>query len=191
MFDCDTVGLGDISRNGEGRLAFVPRLVGELDIESMAEIGVYEGELAVVVLEQHPDLTYYAIDPWQPYPESHRTSPTRRGGWEAWGRRFETARRAIEEAGNRNVEIIRMTSVEAARTFQPGTLNLVFIDANHAFDHVDQDIRAWWPVVCPGGYLTGHDFHANFPGVREAVEANFPAYQRWGDVWAVRKGDES
>lgn len=37
MFDCDTVGLGDISRNGEGRLAFVPRLVGELDIESMAD----------------------------------------------------------------------------------------------------------------------------------------------------------
>jgi len=55
----------------------------------------------------------------------------------------------------------RSTSVAAAETFKDGTLDLVYIDADHKWWSVVQDLAAWWPKVRPGGVMLGHDFHLN------------------------------
>ena len=38
------------------------------------------------------------------------------------------------------------------------SLDFVYIDANHAYDWVVQDIELWYPKVKKGGILWGHDY---------------------------------
>lgn len=67
--------------------------------------------------------------------------------------------------------VIRMPSVEAARQYEDGSLDFVFIDADHAYDCVSADIKAWWPKVKPGGVIAGDD--AQGKGVDRAVREFF------------------
>lgn len=59
--------------------------------------------------------------------------------------------------GIKNIVKIRKTSVEAAKDFQDGSLDAVYIDAEHDIDNVRADIRAWRPKIKKGGCLCGHD----------------------------------
>ena len=54
--------------------------------------------------------------------------------------------------------MIRATSEVAADIFADESLDFVYIDANHAYDFVKQDMTLWYPKVKKGGYLGGHDY---------------------------------
>jgi len=64
-----------------------------------------------------------------------------------------------------------ITSVEAARwCAHHGILcDLVYLDAGHSFVDVLLDLKAWWPIVRPGGTLIGHDYGGRHAGVEQAV----------------------
>ena len=94
---------------------------------------------------------------------------------------------------NQVVTPIIARSVRAAAVFADGSLDLVFIDADHSFAAVREDLRAWWPKVRPGGLLAGHDYA--WPGVASAVHEFFG---RQGLVvpespscWAVARSNDS
>merc|ERR1711862_107272 len=55
----------------------------------------------------------------------------------------------------------RTSSVGAADSFEENSLDVVYIDGDHKWWSVLQDIVAWWPKVRPGGFMMGHDFHFN------------------------------
>jgi len=55
------------------------------------------------------------------------------------------------------VRPIMMTSKEAAEIFSDRFLDLAFIDGDHSYDAVREDIRLWSPKVRVGGILCGHD----------------------------------
>jgi predicted O-methyltransferase YrrM len=48
--------------------------------------------------------------------------------------------------------------MEAVKHFAPETLDFVYIDANHDYSHVLEDIEAWAKIVKPGGIVSGHDY---------------------------------
>jgi predicted O-methyltransferase YrrM len=52
----------------------------------------------------------------------------------------------------------------------PGCLDMVFIDADHKYEIVIADIRAWLPKVKPGGILCGHDYRRPGDDVNRAVD---------------------
>ena len=58
---------------------------------------------------------------------------------------------------DKKVEIIDNISVEAAKQFEDFSLDMVFIDANHAFEYVTADLHAWYGKVKQGGIICGHD----------------------------------
>lgn len=74
-----------------------------------------------------------------------------------------------------------------------GSIDAVFIDADHSEEAVFADIQAWLPKVKKGGIISGHDYDE--PGVRNAVQLHFLANQgihvmgrRWyvmGRCWYV------
>lgn len=97
---------------------------------------------------------------------------------------------------------LEMSSIAAAHLYDDASLDFVFIDADHSYYAVAQDIDAWRPKVRSGGLLAGHDF-CNWPGfgVIEAVSERFERFEIWtgstgmGDaqmkprkwpVWVVR-----
>jgi len=72
------------------------------------------------------------------------------------------------------LRILRMSSVEASRIFPEKYFDLVFIDADHFYEPLKEDIEHWLPLVRKGGMLSGHDYgHRRHPGCTKAVDECF------------------
>lgn len=54
--------------------------------------------------------------------------------------------------------LIMDKSVEAAKMFAPESVDFVYIDANHSYTYVRDDIQTWLPKVKKGGIIGGHDY---------------------------------
>jgi hypothetical protein len=72
------------------------------------------------------------------------------------------------EIASGKVQVVRKGSVEAAADFRDGSVDMVFIDADHYHPAPTNDIAAWLPKLSPKGLLCGHD--AGFRGVKRALE---------------------
>jgi hypothetical protein len=156
-------------------LAVLERLDG-LENPVGAEIGVFCGEMSRKLLGLRPDLTLYMIDSWAPAdPTGHYAESGDYHADKSQAHHDGCARRAAENvafAGDRAI-ILRNSSVDAAAQIPDGTLDFVFIDADHSYEGCRADIDAWMPKLKPGGLLSGHDYsNPNFPGfgVNRAVE---------------------
>ena len=51
------------------------------------------------------------------------------------------------------VEIVRATSVEAAKNFTDEHFDAVYIDGDHRYEAVRADIDAWFPKIRNEGFL--------------------------------------
>lgn len=157
---------------GVGR-DLLPRIYRTLGFTVGAEIGVEQGAYAEEMLRAHPDLHLHCVDAWQAYKgyREHVTQPKLDG--------FYASTQARLAAWS--VTYHRMWSTEAAATFADGSLDFVYIDANHLLPFVIQDLCAWVPKVRSGGIIAGHDYCRRRQSglqvhVVEAVHAYTQAY---------------
>ncbi|HTU90884.1 MAG TPA: class I SAM-dependent methyltransferase [Gemmataceae bacterium] len=83
--------------------------------------------------------------------------------------------RNVRRAGVEDVICpLKMPSEQAASLFEDGSLDFVFLDADHGYEAVRRDLEAWFPKVKRRGVLGGHDYlHPDFPGVRRAADEFF------------------
>lgn len=51
----------------------------------------------------------------------------------------------------------------------PDNIDFIYVDGNHDYEHVKQDIELYFPKLKKGGVMAGHDFTADYPGVARAV----------------------
>jgi predicted O-methyltransferase YrrM len=74
-------------------------------------------------------------------------------------------------------------SSDAASFYKDNSLDFVFIDASHEYEHVKKDIIKWKPKIKLGGIIAGHDFtpYIGEKGVFEAVLEEF-------DEWHIHRG---
>ena len=140
--------LPDLSRND------LAKLFAKLEYNVGAEIGVYRGENAKVLLDANPNLKLICVDPWIGDLKQSRYIS------------------AMKRLTGCNIEVKRMLSVEAAKEIEDGSLDFVYIDASHLFDDIMTDLITWVRKVRIGGIVSGHDyFHVSKIGVMEAVNA--------------------
>jgi len=62
-----------------------------------------------------------------------------------------------------NCAFIRKTSMDAISDFKDNSLDFVYIDGDHAFQHIANDIVAWNKKVRSGGIVSGHDYFNTNP----------------------------
>lgn len=79
----------------------------------------------------------------------------------------------LDNMGDRNFTPIKSLSEDAAKKFNNDCCDVVFIDMTHTYDHVKKDIELWLPKVKSGGYIAGHDYQKDWPGVVKAVNEIF------------------
>src|SRR3989344_5136205 len=113
-----------------------------------AEIGVEKGKFAEILCRG--GLKIYAIDPWLQYPDF--THPK---GQKRLDAQYEHAKRILAQY---DCTILRKTSMEALSDFKDESLDFVYIDGNHHFKYVAQDICEWSKKVKKGGIISGHDY---------------------------------
>lgn len=115
-----------------------------------AEIGVDRGLFAADICKANPGVKLYGIDPWQDYPEYGEvyTQPY-----------ADTCHaEAVARLAPYDVTLIRKASMDAVGDFADGSLDFVYIDGNHAYTFVHDDITQWARKVRPGGIVSGHDY---------------------------------
>jgi hypothetical protein len=151
-------------------------LFAEAGYANGAEIGVRKGKFSRVLCKANPDLHLYCVDPWMPYGGRKYTK-------EKQDLIYEVAQKTLEPY---NVTFIRKTSMEGVKDIPYNSLDFVYIDGNHLFDFVMEDIIHWSRRVRSGGIVSVHDFH--YGSNVEVVEA-VNAYTRANhiDPWYCTK----
>ena len=135
-----------------------------------AEVGVRDGKFSETFCKAIPGLKLYCVDLWWEYDKCNA---------EKAEEHYQTARRRLDPYG---VIFVREPSMRAVQTFDDNSLDFVYIDANHDFDFVIQDIVEWSKKVRPGGIICGHDYYrTRGMGVVPAVDAYTYAHniQQW------------
>lgn len=153
-----------------------------------AEVGVLLGVLSEHLLARRPDITLVMVDNWltaDRQPASYRATGDVHANHTDRHRVDDHRRQALLRAGRfrGRANVLEMNSVEAAATLSDGSLDLVFLDADHSYDGVKADLDAWMPKVRAGGWIGGHDYanHVSgydFSGVSRAVD-------EWAQQWGV------
>ena len=125
----------------------------------MAEIGCYSGESTEIFLSSNKIKTLYAIDSWlNGYDDTDIAS---------YVRPMEIVEKAFDERTKRFKKVIKqkMKSNEAIKLHSDKSLDFVYIDAEHTYEAVKNDIQLWLPKIKNNGFLGGHDFYF----VRKAI----------------------
>jgi cephalosporin hydroxylase len=71
----------------------------------------------------------------------------------------------------------RSDSISASKQQEDNSFDLVYLDDDHTYKHVKEELRAWWPKIKVGGILAGHDF----------IEYDHKELGPYGIVQAVRE----
>lgn len=167
-----------------------------------AEIGVDEGEFSGQILNTIAPKKLHLIDPWR-HEEGDRYQDSKYGGLGPDGQavmeeRYEKVReRLAAEVRADRVEIHRELSSTASRGFEDSYFDWLYIDGNHLYECVKQDLELYCPKVKDGGYLAGDDYGAAGwweNGVQRAVD-EFTSQRPYltlevrGTQFVIRKGD--
>ena len=164
----------------------LPLLLNELGLVHGVELGVEQGKYSERLCQLIPDIKLYSIDAWTAY-ASYRehVSQDKIDGF---------YRSTIERLAPYNVDVIKAFSMDAVELFGDGSLDFVYIDGNHEFVSVTQDIAHWSKKVRKGGIVAGHDFvrdknrkYVNH--VKDVVHAW--TYSHGIRPWFVLSGDKS
>lgn len=139
----------EIPNVGRNQLA---ELFAELNFTNGAEIGVERGEYSEVLLKANPSLMLVLVDAWQAY-KGYRDH-TRQ---EKLDKFYLETRTRLYPYSSQTV-YMRAFSMEVVDTVIDNSLDFVYIDANHDFLNVTQDIYYWSKKVRPGGIIAGHDY---------------------------------
>lgn len=110
-----------------------------------AEVGVLSGWHSHSILKLANVKKLYLVDSYRAYWEYDQSK---------LDLAYADARRRLRSF--RQVQFVREESSKAAELLP--MLDFVYLDAKHDVSSVNEDIKAWWPKIKPGGVLGGHDF---------------------------------
>jgi hypothetical protein len=118
------------------------------------------------------------VDPFIHYPDHTATlNPNKKKFYHADFDKVHDVFKTRMEPFSERYMLLKMFSSEAVNCIDDEMLDFVFIDGNHAYDYVKQDILLWRPKVKKGGVLSGHDYrvkgHKGNFGVTKAVREIF------------------
>ncbi len=169
------------------------QLIEDRQHKRIAEVGVWKGHFSIHILENCPQVEkVYSIDPYRQWPKKQYVDSRNNTSQKKFEHIHQRVQGTLSKFGDRST-LIRDTSLNAVKTIKDESLDLVWIDANHSYQCVKEDMHAWLPKVKHGGILSGDDYGLQFPGTIEAV--NEYCFVRDiivsvipGGVWYFEKG---
>lgn len=132
----------------------LPKLFRKLGFKVGAEIGVSRGYYSKILLRSIPNLKLYGIDPWLKYEGYIELNNAQ--GQQTTDENLDVAMKRLSPY--KNMIFVRKFSMDAVKEFADNSLDFVFIDGNHSFEFVVNDIAEWSKKVKVGGIIAGHDF---------------------------------
>lgn len=174
-FASDCIGVDCIFLDAGTRESFPTLLSHARYNGSSAEIGVWHGDYSSRLLHSWgwrerrgganvdhvaPNGIHWLVDPY----ENFRTGCNERGGTGQWHclhsqQTFDAEYEAVQKRfAQSRARLVRNFSVNVAATLAPRSLDFAYLDGRHDYSGLLEDLRAWAPLICPGGVLAGHDY---------------------------------
>lgn len=144
--------------------------------ELFVEIGSFKGRssayMAVEIINSSKNIRFDCVDTWQGSTE-HQAGAECEIKEVVEGTLYDSFINNMKPVeGHYNP--VRMTSLEAAKTYEDDSIDFIMIDGEHSYEAVKADIQAWLPKMKNGGVMTGDD--AFSPEVRRAAEECLSEY---------------
>ncbi len=132
----------------------LPALLNELHLtESGLEVGVQAGIFSEQILNQWNGKKLYLVDIWRQQADYADVANVDND------KQLELFLAVCKKFFYDNrVTVIREDSVAAANHFRDEFFDFVYLDADHSYEGVVNDIEAWYPKLKKGGVLAGHDY---------------------------------
>jgi len=134
------------------RVSFITELLNNRACKRGVEIGVFKGQFSRQLLENW-DGTLYMVDPWRPLGDEYIDASNHKNHMDAYQETMDNIRGFEDRAF-----MFRGLGELVVDVFEDNSLDFVYIDGNHAYDWVKQDIQLWWPKLKKNGLLMGHDY---------------------------------
>ena len=170
-----------------GRWYALPEIFLALGYSVGAEIGVEKGRYSARLCEKIPGLKLFSIDAWAAY-KGYREHVSQ-------SKLDDFYLTAQERVAEYDCELIRKYSMDAVKDFEDGSLDFVYIDGNHDFKNVANDIVEWQKKVRVGGIVAGHDYRRHKPHLTYQCHVvdvvNAYTYAFGINPWFVLQGDKS
>lgn len=153
----------------------------------VAESGVLYGAFSKKILKQLEPARFYLIDLWDDDYEIHMHMRDDGQGWERI-----TGPQAYAEvqqlwAKHPRVTFLRGHSCDMIRSLPDNHLDMIYLDSDHGYRHVLEELSEAWGKVKSGGWIMGHDYTIVIPTVAEAVHEFCRQYRLQLDVLTDEK----
>jgi hypothetical protein len=147
------------------------------------EIGVMRGLNSIRILRKLKIKKLFLVDPYIEYVDSVGAF------YDNPQDNFNEAKFRLRKYRDKIQFIIKTSS--SAKEDIPDELDFVYVDGNHTYEFVKQDIEDYYPKVKHGGVIGGHDFSTQFFGVIKAVtefaiENSLDLHAKHLDWWIVK-----
>lgn len=149
-----------------------------------AEIGVNQGFNAYNIFQNLNINKMYLIDCWDYNVDDGN------GIFIDRSKNFHVSKKRLKRFNN-NIIWLKKYSNDAVKDIKEN-LDFIYIDGNHSFKSVTEDINNYFPLVKKGGIIGGHDFSTGWMGVVDAVKKfcdinNLKLNFERPDWWIVKK----
>jgi len=145
-----------------------------------AEIGVWEGDFSAEIYNITKPRELVLIDPWDLLAEQtdmHHHSQHSQA--EMMRAKYDQIMSTLGRIPNCVVR--KGFSVEVLESYPDGYFDWVYLDGNHLYDYVLQDILVAKRKVRPGGIIAGDDLYWKNDGRMHVREAVREAMRQFGD----------
>lgn len=149
---------------------FVSEIIKHLHNETIIEIGCFKGRSTAVMMPiaLKNNCQYFVIDNFaggiDPLTEASKIQ--RKEGAKVMAT-FMANMKAIG-INRSDYSLYKSDSIAASVYFPDNSIDMVFIDGDHAYESIKKDIETYWQKLKIGGILSGHDFQNK--DVKRAIE---------------------
>ena len=147
--------LRECASSHSARLDLWVEFVRRAHVVRMAEIGVYKGDFAAVLLNRCPAIEkYYMLDPWRHLDGWNKPANESDATFDGY---FEAAKAKTDFASDRRV-ILRGKTTEVIDRIPDAELDFAYVDGDHTLKGIAIDLIRVYPKVKVGGFIGGDDF---------------------------------
>ena len=139
-------------------------LIADLpEMESMLEVGSFAGESGLLFYNSRKFKSITCVDIWKDVHDPERMAYAEKSFDKRLGGKVTKIKAAFTEGLNLP------------------KFDFIYIDANHSYESVKQDIILAKKLIKPNGIIAGHDYRETYQGVIKAVKEEFSEVKIYRD----------
>ncbi len=146
------------------RYEILAKLINDNNFKTYIEVGVWEGETPRYLIKNTELDKLILVDSYSKDSEMSN-----------YGDVIQAQDKVIDlmTANTKKVVPFFTSSESASKLIKDNSIDIIFLDADHAYESVKQDIELWYPKLKKDGILAIHDYQIKYFGVIKAVTERF------------------